>query len=201
MKLLEKLVQQARLSHPISSSLVLSFSTGTGDYKLMLEGPRDEVGLKKYRIAERKPTGVRAPSPVSVVVDNQLMGGGVPKVEAVVDNTLKVPKDLLDRVEVWLTRIMHVEIDLLDNIRDVEHDEGEILKSISETVASNKVTNRGTVARELGLCVHRYHIGLVHHVIFQNSLSLFGCQYWSMELGIGISFPKFYCLVAHRIEV
>jgi hypothetical protein len=29
----------------------------------------------------------------------------------------------------------------------------------------------------------------------------FGCRYWSMELGIGISFPEFCCLVAHRIEI
>jgi hypothetical protein len=29
----------------------------------------------------------------------------------------------------------------------------------------------------------------------------FGYQYWSTELGIGISFSKFCCLVAHIIEI
>jgi hypothetical protein len=29
----------------------------------------------------------------------------------------------------------------------------------------------------------------------------FGCRYWSTELGIGISFPEFYCLVAHGIKI
>jgi hypothetical protein len=31
--------------------------------------------------------------------------------------------------------------------------------------------------------------------------SLFGCRYWSTKLGIEINFPKFCCLVAHRIEI
>jgi hypothetical protein len=52
-----------------------------------------EVSPKKYCIAGGRPAGVRASGPVNIDVDNQLMGGGAPKVEAVVDNATKIPKD------------------------------------------------------------------------------------------------------------
>jgi hypothetical protein len=29
----------------------------------------------------------------------------------------------------------------------------------------------------------------------------FGCRYWCTELKTRISFPKFYCLVVHEIEI
>jgi hypothetical protein len=80
--------------------IVLSFSTRAGDHKLILGRPRDQVGLKKHRIAGGRPAGVRVPGSVDIGVDFKLMGGGAPKMEAVVDNALKIPKDLLDRTQV-----------------------------------------------------------------------------------------------------
>jgi hypothetical protein len=46
-KLLEKLTQSARLSHPISNSQVLNLITRAEDHGLTVGGPRDEVGPKK----------------------------------------------------------------------------------------------------------------------------------------------------------
>jgi hypothetical protein len=57
------------------------------------------------------------------------MCGGAPKKKSVVDTTLKVPKYLLDNGQVRLTRIMHVETNLLYRIRYVRP--GEIDKDPS----------------------------------------------------------------------
>jgi hypothetical protein len=50
-KLLDKLVQQARLSHPNSDSPVLSLSTATEDHVQTLGGSRNEV-LSIFPIAK-----------------------------------------------------------------------------------------------------------------------------------------------------
>jgi hypothetical protein len=47
---------------------------------LTLEGPRDEVVLKEHHIAGGRPTYALTPN---VDVDNQLIGGGALKVEAI----------------------------------------------------------------------------------------------------------------------
>jgi hypothetical protein len=49
------------------------------------------------------------------------MHGGVLKKKHVVDSTLNVLDNLLDRAQVWLLGIMHVETDLLDHICNVRH--------------------------------------------------------------------------------
>lgn len=60
-----------------------------------------------------------------------------------------------------LSRIMHVETDTLDSIRNVGPGEGEILKSTSKTVVDNGVVDRGTITGDLGLCTNRCHTRLV----------------------------------------
>lgn len=50
-KLLEELVQPARLSHSISNNPILSLSTRAGDHGLTLGGIGDEVVPKEHRIA------------------------------------------------------------------------------------------------------------------------------------------------------
>lgn len=95
MKLLEELAQLACLSHPISDGLVLSLSTRARNHGLALG--RDEVGPEKHHIAEVRPAGVRAPGPVNVDRYNQLVCGGAPKMEPIVDSTPKVPKDVSQR--------------------------------------------------------------------------------------------------------
>lgn len=146
-------------SPPPPKRLVLSLITGTRDHKLTLEGPRDEVGPKRHHMAGGRPAGVQAPGLVNVGVDNRLIDGA-PKVEVVVDIAPKIPKDLLDRTQVQLIGIMHIEVDLLNSACDVESGEGEMLKSTGEAVVDNGVTDRSAIAKELGLCVHRGHTGL-----------------------------------------
>jgi hypothetical protein len=78
---------------------------------------------------------------------------------------LEIPKDPLDRAQVRLSGIMHVETDLLDSIRDVRSDEGEILKSADSTVVGSVVTHRGTSPESLD-CMS---IGVAHGL--QSSVS------------------------------
>lgn len=80
--------------------------------------------------------------------------------EPVVNSTWKVPKDPLDRARVRLPEIMHVKTDLLDMIHNVRLGEGEILKSIAKVVVGSVVTDRGIVAIDLGLRVHRCRTSL-----------------------------------------
>jgi hypothetical protein len=50
--------------------------------------------------------------------------------------------------------IVHLEIDLLDNIHDVGPSKGVVLKSADKIVVGREVTNRDTIAGEHGLRVH-----------------------------------------------
>jgi hypothetical protein len=71
---------------------------------------------------------------------------------------------------------MHVKTDLLDNIHDVEPNEGEILKSADKTVVGSGVADRGTVDEDLGLCVHRCRIWLVVSMSMRSMISTYpGC--------------------------
>jgi hypothetical protein len=83
------------------------------------------------------------------------MCGGAPKVEPVVNNTLKVLNDLLDRAQVCLLGIMHVDTNLVDNIHDVGPGGSEIPKSVSKTTIDSGVADRGIIVGDLGLHVHR----------------------------------------------
>ena len=71
------------------------------------------------------------------------------------DSTLEVPKDPLDRTQVWLPGIMHVKTELADNIRDVEPGEGETLKIAGKTTVGSGIADTRTVARDFGLRVHQ----------------------------------------------
>jgi hypothetical protein len=68
--------------------------------------------------------------------------------ELVVDSTLKVPKNPLDRTQVRLAGIMHVEAELLDNISVVGPGEGEIRKSANKTAVVNGVIDIGEPSPE-----------------------------------------------------
>jgi hypothetical protein len=57
---------------------------------------------------------------------------------------------------------VHVEIDLLDNIRSVGPSKCEILKRFDKIMVDSGVTDRDSVAGELGLCVHRDHTRGLH---------------------------------------
>jgi hypothetical protein len=101
--------------------------------------------------------GVWIPDPVCIGVDNQLMYGRSLK-KPIIENTLKVPEDPLDHAQVWLPVIVHVEIDMLDDICNVGPGEGEILKSADKALVGSEVGDMGTINRELYLRVHRGRI-------------------------------------------
>lgn len=74
---------------------------------------------------------------------------------SVVESTLKVPKDPLDRTQVWFVGIVHVEIDLLDNIRSVGPSKCEILKSSDKIMVDSLLESLAYVSTETtqGACI------------------------------------------------
>lgn len=53
---------------------------------------------------------------------------------------------------------MHVETDLLNNIRDLRSGKSEVPKSVGKTVVGSGVANRDTVTGDLGMRVHCGHM-------------------------------------------
>lgn len=137
-KLLKELAQPARLSNPTSDGSVLNLNTRPEDHELTLERPRDEIGNKKYHIAE------------------ELMwdSGRAPKMEPVIEYTPKVPKDPLNHAQVQLPTIMHIDADLLDIICNVGPSEGGIPKDINKTGRQWRRLQEHH-RRRPWLCVHR----------------------------------------------
>jgi hypothetical protein len=61
-----------------------------------------------------------------------------------------------------LTRVMHVEVHLLDHIGNVERREGEVLESPTLTAVGSRVANGGPhVGGDLDMSVDRCGAGLV----------------------------------------
>jgi hypothetical protein len=78
---------------------------------------------------------------------------------------------------VWFPGIMHLKTNMLDNIHDFGSGEGEILKSVGKTAAGSGITDRGTIAIDLGLCVHESRAWLA----FQRAPGYPGCTYVAEE--------------------
>ena len=66
-----------------------------------------------------------------------------------------VAQDTLQDSKVRLTRIMHVQANLLNGISDIRPGEGEVLQSTGETPEVGGILNRWTISRQLGVGVHR----------------------------------------------
>jgi hypothetical protein len=76
-------------------------------------------------------------------------------VKAVGQCALDVPKDTLVQRELGFTRIMHKEIDLLDNICQVEASERRILQCADEAPLLGRISNGCAIGgRELGASVN-----------------------------------------------
>ena len=71
-ELRQELSEPGRLRHAVSDNLVLRLSTGTGDNRLPLGRPGDQVAAQEDGVAGSGATSVRAASPVNVSVDHQL---------------------------------------------------------------------------------------------------------------------------------
>ena len=76
-----------------------------------------------------------------------------------VEGVAEAAKDPLRSCEVWLSRDVHVEAQMLDDVCDVGSSEGEVLERPAEASVGRLVTYRGAaVVGDLCLRVHRGHI-------------------------------------------
>jgi multidrug efflux pump subunit AcrA (membrane-fusion protein) len=81
--------------------------------------------------------------------------------ESQVQRAADVSEDPLQGRQVRLTRVMHVEADLLNGVRDVGPGEGEVLQCTGETPKVSGIHHRRTVVGgELGGGVDRGVAGL-----------------------------------------
>jgi hypothetical protein len=69
-------------------------------------------------------TSVGAASPIRIRVGDQGVRGGREELETMAEGSLDVPNNTLDQREVLISRIMHVEADLLNRIRNIWAREG-----------------------------------------------------------------------------
>jgi hypothetical protein len=77
------------------------------------------------------------------------------KEQAVAHRASEVAEEALEGSEVGLPRIMHMEAQLLNRIRDVRASEGEVLESTSKTPVRGGIRHRVPLGlRQLALCVN-----------------------------------------------
>ena len=74
-ELRQELSEPGRLRHAVSDSPVLRLSTRAGDNQLPLGRPGDKIAAQEDGVAGSEAASVRAASPDSVGVDNQLRMG------------------------------------------------------------------------------------------------------------------------------
>jgi hypothetical protein len=138
---MQELAQPGGLSHTIDDDTILCFGAGAGDDSLLLGRPEDQVVSEEHDIARRGATSVRAASPVGVGVDDQV--GAVragQQVEA--GRPTKIAQDALHGRQVGLSRVVHVQADLLHGISDVGLCESQVLEGSGNTLKLRGVCNR-----------------------------------------------------------
>ena len=86
---------------------------------MALGGPGDEAATEENSIAGGGSSGVRAASPVSVGVDDELSWSRAGNDKTKTDSALKVAKNPLGSNKMNFPGIMHVQADLLNGVRDV----------------------------------------------------------------------------------
>ena len=77
------------------------------------------------------------------------------EVKTKVQSALDIPLDVLHSTEVRLPWVVHVKVDLLNSICNIQASEGEVLKSSSYTAVMGGVSHRSPISRELGVSIHR----------------------------------------------
>jgi hypothetical protein len=88
------------------------------------------LSRQEHRVAQSGSASVGTTDPVSISVVDEVQHRVSMKKQAMVEGALEVPKDALRGHETWLTRVMHVEVHLLDCVSNVEPGEGEVLGSL-----------------------------------------------------------------------
>jgi hypothetical protein len=142
LELMQELAQPGGLSHTIGDGMVLGFGTGEGDDSLPLGRPEDQVVPEEHDIARRGAMSVRAASPVGVGVDDQVGAGRAAQQQAKVGCPTKIAQDALHGRQVGLSRVMHVQADLLHGISDVGPCERQVLEGSGNTPKLRGVRNR-----------------------------------------------------------
>ena len=72
-----------------------------------------------------------------------------------VNSALEILQDALHGTEVRLPCVMHVKIDLLNGISNIQVSESEILEGPSYAAIMGGVRHRGPISGELGVSIHR----------------------------------------------
>ena len=155
MKLKENLTQPGGFGNTVCHSTILSFSTGCRHCVLPLRRPVDQVVPEKYRITRCGFVSIWTACPICVRVHSQLTLQRRPEKKSQVHCASNVAQDTLQGSKVRLTRIMHVQANLLNGISDIRPGEGEILQGTGETPEVRGILNRWTISRQLGVGVHR----------------------------------------------
>jgi hypothetical protein len=153
-ELVEELAQPGGLCHAVGHSTVLGLSAGARDDGLTLGGPRDEVGAQEHGVTGGGPA--RVGTAVSIGVDHELRRRGWLEKEAVVEGAAEVAQNPLERGEMGLSRSVHMQAHLLDDVCDVGPGEGEVLERAGQAPVGRRVGNRRPIVlRELRLSVDR----------------------------------------------
>jgi hypothetical protein len=109
--------------------MVLGLRARVGDDGLPLGGPGDQVVPEEHGIAQCRTLSVRAASPVSVGVGDQVRPRRAAQHQTQVWCPAKVAQDALHGHQVWLLRVVHVQTNLLHGVGDVGPCERQVLES------------------------------------------------------------------------
>jgi hypothetical protein len=94
------------------------------------------------------------------------------KKQPVVDGVSEVAEEALESRELGLSGVVHMETDLLHNVRDVCPSEGEVLKDTCKTPVPGGVLDWVTHGlRELRLCVDWGRAGLASIILARSRMS------------------------------
>jgi hypothetical protein len=104
--------------------------------------PGDQVVPEEHGIARRGAASVRAASPVGVGVDDQVGAGRAAQQQAEVGRPAKIAQDALHDRQVGLSRVVHVQADLLHGVSDVGPCERQVLEGSGNTLKLRGVRNR-----------------------------------------------------------
>jgi len=131
MKFSKKLAEPTCFGHSISNAAIFSFSARTRDCLLPFGRPGHQIIANKGTEAGGRAPSIGAARPVRIGVNEQIMRGAVSDLKTILDSALDVAKNALQKREVFLPRIMHMQADLLDGVRDVRPCKSKVLKTTS----------------------------------------------------------------------
>jgi hypothetical protein len=140
--LMEQLAQPGVLSYVIGDDVVLGFRAGPRDDCLSLGRSGHKVVLEEYRATGRRATSVQTSSPVNVGVDDVVRAGRAAQKETVIQRPLEVAQDALHGRQMRLSRVMHVQTNLLYSLDDVKPSERQVLQDTCDALELGGILDR-----------------------------------------------------------